>query len=129
MMPMTMEKNKTIDCNRIRQMIPDLLREERGSVLEPAGPAGEEKEIQKRHLEICPSCREELNRMRRTFTMAVQSVARLEPSPASWMRLSGEMASLQQEWSRRQMVKKRLTWAAAFLAPVLAALAWLWLTR
>lgn len=77
------------------------------------------------HMASCASCREELARMRRAFALAAGSVADFEPSPKSWERLSGEMAALSRDWERRAALRRRIAIAAAFAAPVLAAVLWL----
>lgn len=81
------------------------------------------------HLVSCGTCREELARRRRTFALAAGSVADFEPSPKSWERLSGEMAALSRDWERRAAFRRRIAIAAAFAAPVLAAVLWLVFSR
>ena len=101
-------------------------RERIAECLDGEPPAGGELGA---HLAACASCREELARVRRAYDVAARAVADFEPSPASWERLSGEMAAIGRDWERQAAFRRRLAVAAAFAAPVLAALAWLLLSR
>ncbi len=107
-----------MDCSEARERIAEGLDGELPAEGDLAG-----------HLGGCADCREAFMRMRRTFALAAGAVAGVEPSPASWERLSGEMAAMEKDWELRAGRRRRIAALAAFALPVVAVLVWLLLRR